>query len=106
MRSRHDADMRAHALPAALCLLLARGGGGTRGGSGGAGDHDGAFLEGVRDLVYDVQRQVVLTAGIHGAVAVINVSAALRAPVLISTISPSSVVDAHGLAYDPVGMRV
>jgi hypothetical protein len=57
------------------------------------------FLQGVRDLVYDGERNLVLTAAIKGAVSVINVSS-LSHPALTSSISPSSVRDAHGMAYD------
>ena len=62
------------------------------------------FLKGVRDLAYDAARQLVITAGIHGTVAVINVSS--NTPTLVSTLSPSTVVDAHGLAYDAARQRV
>jgi hypothetical protein len=63
------------------------------------------FLEGVRDLVYDDELQLIFTAAIHGSVAAINVTVPSH-PVLVGAISPSSVLDAHGLAYDPVRNRV
>jgi len=49
--------------------------------------------------VYDNSRDLVLTAAIHGTMAVIDVSDSTQ-PVLVGSISPPSVADAHGLSYD------
>lgn len=56
------------------------------------------FLGGARDLIYDSEHEVVLVVGTGGAFSVIDVSQ--TQPRLISTIAPSSIKDAHGLAYD------
>eukprot|EP01043_Picozoa_sp_COSAG02_P025442 COSAG02_NODE_1430_length_12650_cov_5.887260_6_plen_494_part_00 len=56
------------------------------------------FLGGARDLIYDSEHSIVLVVGTGGAFSVIDVSKAQ--PRLISTIEPTSIKDAHGLAYD------
>jgi DNA-binding beta-propeller fold protein YncE len=63
------------------------------------------YFSGVRDLVYDAERQLVLTASIDGFVAVVDVANA-GAPALLGALTPASVGDAHGLAYDAAGRRL
>ena len=58
----------------------------------------GDFLGGARDLIHDSERKLVLTVGSKGAFSVVDVANAQ--PVLVSTIAPSSIQDAHGLTFD------
>jgi len=65
----------------------------------------GGFLKGVRDLVYDESRSLIFTAAIHGTVSIINVKNSSN-PFLVSSVAPSTVLDAHGLAMDHKNQRL
>eukprot|EP00729_Bicosta_minor_P030997 gene30997-2596_t len=69
---------------------------------GSSGDN---YLGGARDLVYDSERELVLIAAIHGTLTILDVADRAQ-PSFVSYIAPSSVQDAHGLAYDSAKKRV